>query len=86
MIERKKMKRTTKTILLGAIIVIAAVITFWPFSTPRAQAQLPPTEEYLIMPTTGHANLRRLEDELNRNARNGWKVRTAIKDAIILVK
>ena len=91
------MKANTKAALLGALLASTAFVTL-PAILPqdaRAQdtAKIVPVaagpEQYKVLslaPFSNDASTKRMEDTLNALSADGWKVRTGVGVALVLVR
>ena len=94
------MKDTTKSALLGACIATAATVSLPLLITQEAKAQETrapeivvrgepvPFEQYKVISLVKFDNEGpgRMDQELNKLAAQGWKVRTGVGGAVILAR
>jgi len=93
------MKATTKAAILGACVATAATVSLPPLIDQEAKAQEPKASEIVV---TGEPAVEqykvislvrfdtegpgRMDQELNKLAAQGWKVRTGVGGAVILAR
>lgn len=80
------MKPTTKATFLGAILAAASFMVLSPPGASQTQQAVLPMEQYHVVDISKFRNTQLLEQELNRLASEGWRVRTGAMGALVVAK
>ncbi len=82
------MRPRTLAALAGVTLVLAAILAVSAFLPRQANAApAPVSEQYRIVSLRPYGDdVKRMEEDLNKLAADGWRVRTGIGAALVLAK